>query len=554
MPNAKFIDAATWAALPEVDVSEGENLLGQLPSGTYRPVLSSVASFFIPTTVEAAGSLPDVTVPLDEEITPIDVSADFTGDDITYALAPSSDALVPDLALIGGVIQGVATDAAARNIVIRGTNSGDFADSAFTLTTVAGPVIADLVADNGDVTFDTDGTDGTVYIVFGDTQVLSKQAIIDGTGDVSSSFTVTGSGGQATSVDISSIAGETKWLNVVHVAANTGRSNILRAEVTIDAAATAPVITGVPTISGTETEGETLTASPASVAGSPTPARSWQWERTGTPISGATSITYTLQASDVGETITVVQTETNSEGSDTAESAATGTISAASGGIGTPVRLLATPYTDSSEASTTHTTANVTPTGGRPVVIVVHMQAGANGAATFTTATFGGSSVLPAETSASDGGSRLQSYMFVVENPTTSAQAFSLELDNTPRSLVIEILEIPGALTTATVGNAMTPVHGSTTSSTSLAISGTTGTNGSLVLWAATWRYGAGAITPSGVDGNLTQQDSGETSAFRDVEAMVAWEVVATAGAAAASFTSAVAEHQCGCGIEIKAA
>ena len=93
---------------------------------------------------------------------------------------------------------------------------------------------------------------------------------------------------------------------------------------------TAPSITGVPTISGTEQVGKVLTASAASVTGSPTPTRTWQWKRNGTPITGSTSSTHTLVAADEGATLTVVQTETNSAGSDTAESAATGTIAAAS--------------------------------------------------------------------------------------------------------------------------------------------------------------------------------------------------------------------------------
>ena len=95
-------------------------------------------------------------------------------------------------------------------------------------------------------------------------------------------------------------------------------------------ATSAPSITGVPTISGTEQVGEVLTATAASVTGSPTPTRTWQWERNGTPITGSTSSTHTLVAADEGATLTVVQTETNSADSDTAESVATGTIAAAS--------------------------------------------------------------------------------------------------------------------------------------------------------------------------------------------------------------------------------
>ena len=90
-----------------------------------------------------------------------------------------------------------------------------------------------------------------------------------------------------------------------------------------------PVITGVPTISGTEQVGSTLTATPASVAGNPTPTRTWQWfNSVSGAISGATSSTYVLQASDEGDTITVQQIETNGLGVDTATSAATGAIAA----------------------------------------------------------------------------------------------------------------------------------------------------------------------------------------------------------------------------------
>jgi hypothetical protein len=91
--------------------------------------------------------------------------------------------------------------------------------------------------------------------------------------------------------------------------------------------ASAPVITGNPTIAGTAQEGEVLTATAASVAGNPTPTRTWQWYRSpSTSISGATNSTYTLQAADVGETIFVRQTETNTEGNDTADSTATSTV------------------------------------------------------------------------------------------------------------------------------------------------------------------------------------------------------------------------------------
>ena len=97
----------------------------------------------------------------------------------------------------------------------------------------------------------------------------------------------------------------------------------------------APVISGVPTISGTAKVGETLTATAASATGVPTPTTSWQWERSdnGTTgwasISGATSSTYTAVSADESKYLRVVQTETNTEGSDSANSAATAQVAAA---------------------------------------------------------------------------------------------------------------------------------------------------------------------------------------------------------------------------------
>jgi SPP1 family predicted phage head-tail adaptor len=84
---------------------------------------------------------------------------------------------------------------------------------------------------------------------------------------------------------------------------------------------TAPVISGVPTISGTAEVGQLLTASAASVTGNPSPSRTWQWLRDGSNISGATSSTYTLVSADGGTGVSVRQTETNALGADDAASA-----------------------------------------------------------------------------------------------------------------------------------------------------------------------------------------------------------------------------------------
>lgn len=92
----------------------------------------------------------------------------------------------------------------------------------------------------------------------------------------------------------------------------------------------APTINGVPTISGLENVGQTLTATFAPVTGSPVPTRTWQWYNVPDGIiAGATSSTYTLQSTDLGDVVYVIQTEDNDEEPNaTAQSANTGTIGA----------------------------------------------------------------------------------------------------------------------------------------------------------------------------------------------------------------------------------
>jgi len=102
---------------------------------------------------------------------------------------------------------------------------------------------------------------------------------------------------------------------------------------------TVPDIEGIPVILGSPTEGNVLTASSATIIGNPTPAITWQWETstdgtTGwTSISGATSSTYTVQSSDAGSYLRVVQTATNTEGSDTETSVATSQVPSAFTGL-----------------------------------------------------------------------------------------------------------------------------------------------------------------------------------------------------------------------------
>ncbi|MDQ2775354.1 MAG: S8 family serine peptidase [Acidobacteriota bacterium] len=93
-----------------------------------------------------------------------------------------------------------------------------------------------------------------------------------------------------------------------------------------------PRNTAVPVISGNPAQGQTLTTSNGSWTNNPT-GFTYQWSRCNTAgyscngISGATSSSYLIGTADVGFTLRVSVTATNSVGSTTAQSAATAVIS-----------------------------------------------------------------------------------------------------------------------------------------------------------------------------------------------------------------------------------
>ena len=90
-----------------------------------------------------------------------------------------------------------------------------------------------------------------------------------------------------------------------------------------------PVNVSLPTVSGTAVEGSTLTASQGTWGNRPT-SFAYQWQDCASNgcsgIPGATKSTYTLQLSDVLDTVQVVVTATNAGGSTSAVSRATGVV------------------------------------------------------------------------------------------------------------------------------------------------------------------------------------------------------------------------------------
>ena len=106
---------------------------------------------------------------------------------------------------------------------------------------------------------------------------------------------------------------------------DTGQATSQTSAATATVLDVAPTVT-TPTITGSDIEGSTLTAS-ATVTADEFGTPSYQWQSNGTDISGATASTYTLTEGDENTTITVVASFTDDTGQATSQtSAATATV------------------------------------------------------------------------------------------------------------------------------------------------------------------------------------------------------------------------------------
>jgi streptogramin lyase len=130
-------------------------------------------------------------------------------------------------------------------------------------------------------------------------------------------------------------------LVVAVTASNSAGSASVESSPTATVAAP-PASTSPPSISGSPTQGQVLSASPGSWSGYPEPTYAYQWQRCDqsglncNTISGANVSTYTLGAADVGSTLVVAVTASNSAGSTSARSTPTTVVTAASANLTPP--------------------------------------------------------------------------------------------------------------------------------------------------------------------------------------------------------------------------
>jgi hypothetical protein len=149
-------------------------------------------------------------------------------------------------------------------------------------------------------------------------------------------------------------------ITVAVTATNDGGATTTTSAATATVVPLAPVNTVLPAITGTTTEGQTLTVSNGTWSNTPT-GYTYQWKRGGVNISAATNSTYALQAADVGTTITCTVTATNAGGSTAATSAATATIAA---NVTIPVNTVAPAITGTVTVGSLLTCSSGTWSGG----------------------------------------------------------------------------------------------------------------------------------------------------------------------------------------------
>ena len=117
-----------------------------------------------------------------------------------------------------------------------------------------------------------------------------------------------------------------------------GTSNATSAVVAV------PLNTVAPSVTGTATNGQTLSCSTGTWTGTATITYAYQWKRAGSNV-GSNSSTYALTASDVGSAMSCVVTGSNGQGSATGTSNSTGAVAAVAPSAPTSVSATATGLT-----------------------------------------------------------------------------------------------------------------------------------------------------------------------------------------------------------------
>ena len=196
-----------------------------------------------------------------------------------------------------------------------------------------------------------------------------------------------------------------------------------------------PSNVSVPTVSGSAVSGETLSGNDGEWEGQPEPALSRQWMADGVAISGATGVDYTLTDAEIGSTITLEVTATNSGGSASATSDPTAVVEPADSA---PVNTSAPVLSGTPEVGQELTVTNgqwdghPAPTFSRQWLADGTAIAGATGTSYTLTAGEAGANITVEVTGTNSSGSSTAASNEV--GPVTEAPSFTVDpvLSGTP--------------------------------------------------------------------------------------------------------------------------
>ncbi|HEX8647230.1 MAG TPA: hypothetical protein VF715_10035, partial [Thermoleophilaceae bacterium] len=338
---------------------------------------------------------------------------------------------------------------------------------------------------------------------------------------------ISGATSQTYSVQAADVTTPASTLRVVVFASNSAGMTPATSAQTSSVGAVAPANTALPTISGTPQHGQTLTASNGTWTGTAPISYSYQWRRCDASgascadISGATASTYTAQQADVGGTVRVVVTATNSAGNASATSNQTSSVAAVA-----PANTALPTISGTPQHGQTLTATNGTWTGTTPLTYTYQWRrcdsAGANcvsisGATSQTYVVQAADATSPAST------------IRVVVTATNSAGNASATSNQTASVTGV------APANTALPAISGTPQHGQTLTATTGTWTGTTP-----ISYAYQWRRcdsaGANCVSISGATGSTYAVQAADVTTPASTIRVV---VTATNVAGNASATSA---------------
>jgi hypothetical protein len=299
-----IVDAATTLnhiACPSTSECSAVDASGQ--EVTWNPIGAAIISG--PATVDPGNGLNAVSCPTTSECAAVDVH----GQEVAYN--PATGALIGAVTRIAGTRAIFSVACGSPTTCTAGDNLGQIVtfdpqngtvatgpstvDGNLFLLSIACPAANECVA-------------GDQYgrVVAGDPSSAQSWTIIPISGATALDGVACGSTTVCVAVDITS-----------NLAVGTGPS--ITPPPPASGSPSVPVNSAVPTITGTDVAGDTLTEHHGTWTNNPT-GYTYQWERCNTaahgckPIVGAGGQTYTLTAADVGSTIAVTETASNATG------------------------------------------------------------------------------------------------------------------------------------------------------------------------------------------------------------------------------------------------